>query len=1492
MKLDAVLQSLCHSGAAGTRPQPFNTGAAHYEHYLSGEAMAALVDRQVPCATVDAAMQQARDALNQHFSWSQAWRDFTDTLCAAPHLPEEREHATRSLLVGLRQLLIIRDLSQELDQGSLTDIAALSRTITDQEISEGMLLDIGLLARSLNTANQRTPGLNLRTLLPDCLQRAFKDIRCSEHSVRDRALGLLLRNDNGPAGALEALLQLLQPALVQASQEVQSAHRLRGQLDALQADAAMHAASEPAGALDRRHANLVARALQAEAHALTYPHDRPGQQAFIEARDRLQAFEQRQQTPRAQLAARHNTWAPTAAGMSAATPPPPPLPLPLPGQDDELGLLQRIDRQLNLFDVAVAAALPAPAGAAESAPAPPRLPDHAGLRKVIARATTVAAAAQPPSADLALETGLANSIRTHAPALWKYLHGPVGGPPGEIGARLQALSIRHSHPELDYLPVRGGMGAQWSKVEDSRYRLADLLRTATADRLPASLLHALDAEHVQIVCDGKGAPAELNTPEARRQLVDLLTKVVAGCQSRQPLLQAHLEKATPAEAAALGRLLETARPSARTRPAKRAQALLQKINRTLRKGSSKTSGSVMQFIGRYLQRKTKAPAGVLDQPLTFHGWAKVRDGQYFHTGRMPFLFNYQKPLAWALTRTPEERCDEATIVAHARRSTRAHVQEAVAATIDLCQVQLPQAVADNPELKALLDATDPPAPAVLREHWDAAFRRRATDPDYQAALALQVDLFLSTRLDNLRLQRSSSTLYGVPAQDRAHYAAKAAAVRNGVDKPLLLTLQQTADRADGLILLPGRRADEYLAVPVGRALPARVLVFGRNMFGGGLRLNNDDIAWLRSFYGPDRLQDGILNAGVNSGFANGGISGGDGPGATWNKTQSPTVFVPTPTADPIGDLARAHQARQQQDGQAVLRSREEFAKKQLADELETVGEVLIEVSMAVGVGEMLLPELLAASGVEIAVINGGLRLVNYGAMGAQFAAGWENMRADQDHPTRAKDDADNLMLSTLINLLLSAPDFLPSAGKDERLAAATAEAEKSREAVPAPIAAGRLRGAYRVGKDLYIPLEQGKLHRARWDDAAHGFRLVDPAGSGSGAATRADRPYQRKGDVFVQRKARTEIEPGPPEPGNADAVPHPMPAQKPYRLPAAISRTAIRDSDGEVKYLRYSARQKDGSPSNSQRLVVSAHGTFLNSESEAAAGTTPVRIPADVTVSMLTPHETFLMDAGIDACVNPPKGYRPFVSLKATASGTPEIIGVDFVPQQDHSLWKAGSDYRPESVRNALGRNDGLQNYRHHHYEHDNERDIARSLLRSRRRAARHGGTTDILVVNKDAGIDSPIDGVIADTGVQKVLDMNELQQLTNERGEKYRSIVFAHCRNLATAPDSAVSHYFMTEAEVEGQLQADAGQHLGAATAKGVGATSADDAPTLTLHVLRREDVNAPFVHHRLKLVRVPAASASAARTTSAPPVLVQFQPVQPADPAQPWDHGPAYGM
>lgn len=1483
------------------QPDPAVSHLRHLENLLSSADLAALINLQIPPGAEDSARLKARDVLDQHFSWGQAWRDFTDTLLQGGRQAKQRGDAARSAVLGLRQLLIIRDLSQVLRLCTMEALADMSQVIAEREMDEGTLLDIPQLARNLD--RQITPWTPLHDTLDACLQRAFRGVQCSPHALRDTALSMLLHGGHQHADALAALLQLVESSLTSGLREVQAAHTLNGHLGQMQEEADYQSGRETLGALDQRHANLVARSLRAEMAALQAPQDAAAQQALQEAQDRLQTFQAIRATPRDALSARHNALAGNTNRMRASAASPPAGPT---ASEDVLGLMQRIDRQINLFDLAAAEP------AAHVAPRPYDCPPDtyatfAGGCVSKASVDAMGDWLAPNSAsavNLPLEKELLLSIKKHAPAVWGYLHDATGAAATDARARLEALQVVHSHEELTDVKVRGGIGAAWREVQDAQYSLVQVFKDAENNSRSRGLFLPASASHVQVVATtdkGQVAPPALNTPDARKELATLLKLIAVRTHPGQtPWMRSYAQAAPPAQALALGALLTPDEGTANQTRVEQARSLLQNVNQALQTGWHATGNDPYAFIQKYLQDVHGAPTDILEQNVRFHGEAKVRDGYFFHSGRMPFYFDYKMPLRWAIVRLPEERCDEALVVAQARSSHQRDVQDGVAATVRTCNVEWPAAVTANGPLAALLSRKESTAVALLREKWDASFNARQADAGYQAALAVQIDAFLSTKLDNLRLQRDSSTLQDLPAALRAHYASQADAVRQGTANPLLLALPSTSDTADGLILLPGPVANHYLAVPINQALPARLLTFTTKAFGKGLHLTNADIAWLRPFFGPDRLDNGTLNSHSSWGFANGGMTGGDGPDATWETTRSPTELTPVPTTNPVTALASAHQARQLQTGQAILRSQDELDDEALAGELEAAGEVMMEVSMVVGLGELLLPELLAAGGVEMAVVNGGVRLLNYGAMSMQFAAGWEHMRADQDHPLVAKHDADNLLLSTLANVLMSASEFKPGASASERLAAATGEAENARKALQAPIASGHLQGAYRVGEDLYIPLKEGKLHRVQWDAQAAGFRRV--AAPGAPAAGTSSPLYRLEQGAFAEHaevpaaRAGQEHPParrrGGPNPAAAETNP------ATYQLPSTITRTVITDADGEMNYVRYSAKHADGTPSDSRRLVVSAHGSFLSSESDAAVGTSPVHIPADVTVSMSTPHDTYLMDGGIDTFVNPPAGYTPFLTLKGTPSGAAEITEVNFVPQQEHGLWKAGKDYNPASDANTLGRKDGLQNYRHHHYEDDSPQEIAESLLRSRENAAAgRGAQADVLVVNEDAGIDSPVKGVVADTGVQKVLDMNALGKLTNEQGNKYNTIVFAHCRNLASAPSESVSHYFSTEMEVAAQLKEDAAHTRAGAGAAPKGARGgaggmADDGPSVNLVVLHRSDVEQPFQVRRFRFVPVPYQWDWDTTTTTAAPSPPARVPAPPRDAFPPPPHADLPGQ
>lgn len=1470
-----------------TQAKPFDATAAHFERFLDMDTIAPQSSHSIPDSVIEAARARVREALDQQFSCEQAVEDFLATVLQQSHLATDRYNECKSLVLGLRQLLIIRDLGAQLPSCSFEQAAAMARHIADAEMQHGTLLDAGRLGASIQ--QHARPWVPLTTTFADRLRSAFEASRREPERVMNAALSMLLDGGNPRAQAIEAALRLLEEPLTSARHEAVAA---RDHLRNLENLAAHHADNDHSGVMDRRQSNYRVKALRAELHALRSPGDAKAMADLIEARDRLQSFEQRRATPKDVLKQQRDLIRGDASAAAPENHPEMQEARAAPAVSTWGDLLQRIDDMLQF-----------PPGAEADPNLPPRpVPCDPGTLLTPAGHCVPSAESLDAPFDasvstqylkeIELEKEVLNAVRAHVPGLAHYLEQGRSGSAAALAHRLGKITIKHQHADLFPLRVANGLGAEWKEVDDDRYTLLDLFRDARHNTRAATFFEPAGEEHVAVVATDEhgiqSTPEQLNTPAIRRELAVLLKQVATRTQPGQtPWMQTFLNGASPQEVLAVSALRDRIPATDNATLTQRADAQLRMLNQELQDGWRATTHDPQTFIQEVMQKYFGAPKDLLSQQISVEGWAKVASGAVLNRGHLPFHFSYHKPLAWAVVRTPGELCDQATIVDLARTGTQSDVHDARTAEVTACTVHWPEDVTGNEDLREMLSDPQTPAPVMLRTLWDASFRRNQLDADYQASLAQQMDVFMATKLDDIRLQRNSSTLAGVPVHDRAHYAEQAAQIRNGTLDPLLLAVDGAGDVADRLILLPGRYPDTYLAVPVGMAVPARSLAFGRNAFAPGLHLDNSAIDWLKQFFAPQRLQEGALNTHSSSGFAGAWSTGGDGHSATRSTTQSPTRFRIDATADPIRQLCSALQLRYQHAGQAVLRTQDEIDASKWAQELEEASEVMAAVAVALPFGELLLPELLAANEVEIAVVEGGVRLLNYGSLGVQAAAGWETMNSHADNPVQAQNDADNLFISCMTNLLLLAPDFLPTATPEQRLAAAGQQAEATRARIGAPISSGQLQGAHQIGNDLYIPLQGGKLHRAEWDSGALGFRLR-PAQDKAAQVPQERLPLYRWREGRFQRVDGGAVKPpAKPKGGNSPGAAS-SGTSAAFQLPADVSRTPI----AGTPYVRYTAQAVDGTASSSEQLVVSAHGTYFVSESIASFDSRPVTIPADLDIHLAAPHEAYLMDAGLDTFVNPPDGYSPYLSLRMTDDGV-KIINVAFVPQP-HSQWHVGADYDPAEILNTLGRRDGLQNYRHHAYE-DSEKAISDALQKNRQLAAQNlAKERDVLVIDPDEGIYSADQGKDADTGVQRVLDMHTLGTLTNASGQKYRSIFFAHCRNLPTHPESSTPHYYITAGEVADAVakQASNAAAPGAPTKGGSSAPLRPDGPipTVQLVILHREDVNQPFEVRRINFVPLHSLAAAAIGSPANPPAQPASQSSGGADTVRRPGHPPPF--
>ncbi|MBG6248863.1 MULTISPECIES: hypothetical protein [Symbiopectobacterium] len=103
-----------------------------------------------------------------------------------------------------------------------------------------------------------------------------------------------------------------------------------------------------------------------------------------------------------------------------------------------------------------------------------------------------------------------------------------------------------------------------------------------------------------------------------------------------------------------------------------------------------------------------------------------------------------------------------------------------------------------------------------------------------------------------------------------------------------------------------------------------------------------------------------------------------------------------------------------------------------------------------------------------------------------------------------------------------------------------------------------------------------------------------------------------------------------------------------------------------------------------------------------------------------------------------------------------------------------------------MGRADGLQNYRHFHYEGDTKWKIGQALVKNRRLAVEHkAALSDVLIVNTQLKYEIDPDPLLA--SVQRVIDLDKERKLLNVNGERYNTLVFPHCRSNFALPDDQI---------------------------------------------------------------------------------------------------------
>jgi hypothetical protein len=273
----------------------------------------------------------------------------------------------------------------------------------------------------------------------------------------------------------------------------------------------------------------------------------------------------------------------------------------------------------------------------------------------------------------------------------------------------------------------------------------------------------------------------------------------------------------------------------------------------------------------------------------------------------------------------------------------------------------------------------------------------------------------------------------------------------------------------------------------------------------------------------------------------------------------------------------------------------------------------------------------------------------------------------------------------------------------------------------------------------------------------------------------------------------------------------------------------------------------------SERLVVAAHGSY----NVIDYIDDPVTLSEDMTYKLLTPHDTRLLDPGLSYFVNPPSDFKAYVTLNSF-NGQTVINEVDFNYQE---LPKFPAGYDPSHTDNTLGRSDGLQGYTLTNYPLYTDH-IIRSALVDNRMLADVGMAprTDVLMV--DPTVVTVEQAKVVRSETARIIELDELGLLKNAKGERYKEIAFAHCRDFPENPAPVL--YEMRSWSPPMPVAAPLRQRRDAAAAapsqqSGDYGPESQDGNILTVTITRmyRDDVNEPFeveyLEHYYELIPTP---------------------------------------
>ncbi|RAU38467.1 hypothetical protein [Enterobacter sp. RIT418] len=687
-------------------------------------------------------------------------------------------------------------------------------------------------------------------------------------------------------------------------------------------------------------------------------------------------------------------------------------------------------------------------------------------------------------------------IRQSAPALHRALTG-LAADTGKTPLTL--LSLVHISKWTDVANDLSGAFEQ--TVTD--IRLQALVRDADSQQQTARYTDLHPHESLRLTLEGDAPDvyrAELNNDKVLDEVKQLLAAVNGWLPSGLPANVSRWMKTAPvAERLAYITAHERVSGGGNMTTAAGALNAMQTLQTLLTAKKINEVADVTAFTGRWLVDAYGAPADILQKNITVSGQAMMREiCPLMDSGRERYDFSYPKSLWYAARKLPwqNERCDVADVGQHWKRGrvaegetpsffcgrqTEAEVE--VGGRVESCNIQYPPDVENNSGLRQLFK--DAPTPVMFRSAWEAFTHQWEQDPELTAVLVLRLAWQLNTRLDDLINGRNTQLTELLDTAQKAQLKAGARAMRLGMARPLFLKHKGTGRVADQLILLPGMGADEYFVVSLSGSTPVSTIKLRTLDFGDGSAryVAKGDYEKITPFFAPGTLPAFHFGTSV--------YENQDTP----VLELSAEMFVAEQGDNPLNTLAGAFKDKAKETGNYYFRNQAELDEADFARRLAEVAEVAGLVAMVIPFAEPFALELLALEGVELSLVEGGVKLtgtvLNYGAAGLQIWSVAEQYRSDADNPAARHEGLWALGESIAVTALMAAADFWPGKSARERY-------EKAQEQVKSKmvtfsgksIQEGEKAGAYYIAGEYYIPVEEGRLVRSVWDENYKGFRTL------------------------------------------------------------------------------------------------------------------------------------------------------------------------------------------------------------------------------------------------------------------------------------------------------------------------------------------------------------------------------------------------------------------